>query len=164
MKYLFLLLTSLTIITWGSSCTKRDDINFEAIYRDAWTSDSTIRSIIGQKNESAYRDPSGLYYVILKPGDSVHYLTPTSIPIVSYSYQLLNGSVVASSFGPTDFDNMQLKNHIAGWQIGLRKISKGGRIRMYIPPELAFGSIGVPTQNIPPNAILISEVELVDIR
>jgi FKBP-type peptidyl-prolyl cis-trans isomerase len=87
----------------------------------------------------------------------------TSVPTVVYTTKLINGIVVGTSFGPTDFDHRELKNHIPGWQIGLQKISRGGKIRLYIPPVLAYGSIGVAGV-IPPDAILISDIELVSIK
>lgn len=125
--------------------------------------ENIILSYLTAHNETAIKDVSGLYYRILEPGDSVHFVKASSIPTVMYSNRLLNGDLVGSSFGPTDFDQRELKNHIPGWQIGLQKISQGGKIILYIPPALAYGSTGIPGI-IPPNAVLISEVELVNIR
>ncbi|GEP90226.1 FKBP-type peptidyl-prolyl cis-trans isomerase [Chitinophaga terrae (ex Kim and Jung 2007)] len=124
--------------------------------------ESSIQAYLRQHNDSAIRDISGIYYRILEPGDGEHFCKPTSIPSIIYTSKLLNGQIVGSSFAPTDFDRRELKNHIPGWQIGLYKISKGGKIRLYIPPELAYGNVGVAGV-IPPNAILISEIELVKI-
>ncbi|WP_212005849.1 FKBP-type peptidyl-prolyl cis-trans isomerase [Chitinophaga sp. HK235] len=125
--------------------------------------DATIQRYLFAHNEVAIRDSFGLYYKIITPGDSIHFVRDNSIVSVNYTNQLIDGTTVDASFDVTNFNNRALKNHIPGWQLGLRKISKGGRIRMYIPPFLAFGSMGVP-DIIPPNAILISDVELVDIR
>lgn len=142
------------------SCSKKAD---EMMPMATAETDTRIQQYLFAHNEIAVRDPSGLYYRIYNPGDSIHYLKPTSIAFVNYTNQLIDGTVVDASFDVTNFNNRTLKNHIPGWQIGLAKISKGGRIRMYIPPYLAFGSTGVPNI-VPPNAILISDVELVDVR
>ncbi|QJB32776.1 FKBP-type peptidyl-prolyl cis-trans isomerase [Chitinophaga oryzae] len=142
------------------SCSKKAD---DMITMDAAETDTRIQQYLFAHNEIAVRDPSGLYYRIYKPGDSVHFVKPASVVYVNYSNQLIDGTIVDASFDVTNFNNRELKNHIPAWQIGLAKISKGGKIRMYIPPYLAFGSMGVP-DIIPPNAILISEVELVDIK
>lgn len=125
--------------------------------------ENVILSYLSAHNETAIKDASGLYYKILQPGDSIHFVKATSVPTVIYSTQLLSGEIVGTSFGPTDFDQRELKNHIPGWQIGLQKISKGGKIRLYIPPALAYGPVGIPGV-IPPNAVLISDLELINFR
>ncbi|RAJ88166.1 FKBP-type peptidyl-prolyl isomerase-like protein [Chitinophaga dinghuensis] len=163
MKHLLLFTTSLILFIF-SSCTKGENITVRDIMNGVAESDSNLKKLIDARNDNpVIRDSSGMYYKILIQGDSVNYCAPTSIPVVSYSYQLPAGQIVVSSFAPTDFNKTPLNKHIIGWQIGLRKISKGGRIRMYLPPDLAFGDAGIPNLGIPPNSIIICEVSLVDI-
>ncbi|WP_252859857.1 FKBP-type peptidyl-prolyl cis-trans isomerase, partial [Shigella sonnei] len=45
---------------------------------------------------------------------------------------------------------------------GLKNIKKGGKIKLVIPPELAYGKAGVP--GIPPNSTLVFDVELLDVK
>ena len=126
--------------------------------------DSLFRSYIGDKNiDSIWRDPSGLMYRIQKAG-STESIKPTSIPTVIFTTKLLNGKVVQSSQGlPTNFDSRMLKEHIPGWQIGLLKIGKGGKILLLIPSALAYGSYGI-SNLIPPNSPLVCEIDLVDFK
>jgi FKBP-type peptidyl-prolyl cis-trans isomerase len=127
-------------------------------------SESAIQSYLRKSNDStAIKDRSGVYYSIIKTGDGVNFCKLNNVPSIIYSSKLINGQIIGSSFTPTDFDHRELKNHIPGWQIGLSKISVGGKIRLYIPPELAYGNVGV-TGVIPPNSVLISEIELVSIE
>lgn len=106
---------------------------------------------------------TGLICKIVKQGNGRDYINLEQTPTVVYQRKLLkeNKIVESSSNAPTKFDGRKLKDHILGWQIGLQLISKGGHIIMYIPANLAFGKEGVPGI-IPPNAILICDVKLID--
>ena len=52
---------------------------------------------------------------------------------------------------------------IQGWHQGVAGMKVGGRRRLVVPPELGYGKQGVG-RVVPPNAILVFEVELVGVR
>jgi hypothetical protein len=122
-----------------------------------------IQEYIRMNSLNMERDFSGMYYKIEDTGDPAEHMTLNSVPTIVYTRRNLQDSLLDASFGDTNFDGRALKDHIVGWQIGLQKIGRGGRIFMIIPSPLAFGNVGVGNI-IPANTILVCNVELVDFK
>jgi FKBP-type peptidyl-prolyl cis-trans isomerase len=104
--------------------------------------------------------PDGLRYSITAPGAGDP-PKPVDTVKVNYTGTLINGSVFDSSERTGKPAEFPLNKVIAGWTEGLQKISKGGKIKLYVPPQLAYGDDGRP--GIPPGAVLIFDIELLDI-
>lgn len=105
---------------------------------------------------------SGLQYKIIEEGEGKH-PTDTSTVEVHYTGKLLDGSVFDSSVERGETIEFPLNRVIAGWTEGVQLMKPGGKIELYIKPELAYGPTGSGSA-IPPNATLIFEVELISIK
>ena len=104
---------------------------------------------------NAIQHCSGLFYRIAAPGNGK---TPNVCSTVSafYTGRFTNGNVFDQT--TTTPANFPLTNVIEGWKKGVPLIKEGGKIFLYIPPTLAYGSAG--RSGIPPNSILIFEIDL----
>jgi len=120
----------------------------------------TIEEYLAANNLTAQSTASGLYYIIEKPGGANH---PKSNSTVTAYYKgyLTNGTIFDqtpySAGKPTTFS---LLNVIDGWQEGLQLIGVNGKIKLFIPSALGYGSVA--KTSIPANSVLIFEVELVE--
>ena len=89
--------------------------------------------------------------------------TPTKGELVTVHYTgwLTTGEKFDSSVDRDEPFSFVLgeKQVIAGWDQGVATMQIGDKVRLTLPPELAYGARGFPGA-IPPNATLIFEVEL----
>lgn len=107
---------------------------------------------------------SGLRYQILQKGEGKKATKGAGVS-VHYKGQLLDGTVFDSSYKrkqPIDF-NVGVGQVIAGWDEGIQLLQVGDKARFVIPSNLAYGEAGAGGV-IPPNATLIFDVELMDVK
>jgi FKBP-type peptidyl-prolyl cis-trans isomerase FkpA len=114
-------------------------------------------------NTTAQKHSSNLYYEITTPGTG-NAPDLCSTILIAYSGKLTNGSVFDSQTSAS----FVLGSLIDGWKLGIPLIKKGGKIRLYIPPSLGYGSTNVKDGSgnvvIPANSILIFDITLTDFR
>ena len=79
---------------------------------------------------------------------------------VHYTGWLLDGTRFDSSVGGAPFSfRLGAGEVIAGWDRGVAGMKVGGKRKLTLPPDLAYGPRGAPPE-IPPNATLVFDVEL----
>jgi FKBP-type peptidyl-prolyl cis-trans isomerase len=122
--------------------------------------------LTAHNDTTAQSTASGLYYIIQRSGASSH---PNINSIVSVNYKgyLTNGTVFDSSASGIPLKYV-LGGLIAGWQEGLQLIGTGGKMTLFCPSALGYGSEpqtrkvgGVKQTIIPANSVLIFDLELV---
>ena len=105
---------------------------------------------------------SGLTHKVVQAGTGNQHPGPTSNVTVHYTGWFPDGSMFDSSVDRGSPSSFPLNGVIAGWTEGLQLMVVGEKRRFWIPGDLAYGSQGRP--GIPPNALLVFDVELLGIR
>jgi FKBP-type peptidyl-prolyl cis-trans isomerase FklB len=104
---------------------------------------------------------SGLQYKALKEGNGAQ---PKSSDTVTVNYRgtLIDGTEFDSSYKRGQPATFPVGGVIKGWTEALQLMKVGSKYQLFIPASLAYGEQGRP--GIPPNATLIFEVELMDVK
>jgi FKBP-type peptidyl-prolyl cis-trans isomerase len=114
------------------------------------------------KEDGVTTTESGLQYKIEKQGTGA-YPTADNEVEVHYAGTLIDGREFDSSYKRNQTATFALKGVIKGWTEGLQKINEGGKIKLFIPYDLAYGERPPQGSIIEPFSTLIFEVELIKI-
>jgi FKBP-type peptidyl-prolyl cis-trans isomerase FklB len=105
---------------------------------------------------------SGSQYRVIREGNGP-IPSDTSRVLAHYTGRLVDGKVFDSSVERGQPLEFRLGEMIPGWKELLTKMPVGSKWELFIPPQLAYGESGTRDGSIPPNAVLIFEVELLEI-
>lgn len=156
MKKLFVVLLAALAI---SGCKKKCDYE-ECSAVAPETEIQAVQSYLSANGIVATRHCSGIFYAVDQQGSGTK---PSGCSGVSVYYEgkLTNGTVFDKTAAgqPASFD---LSGLIAGFRNGTLQIKTGGKVRIYIPPSLGYGSQAAGS--IPANSILIFTVELLNVE
>ena len=162
MKYGSLLLAMALLIACGSSAQNLENDMIENPETQAEKDQNKIVKYAMENDMDVKRTESGIYYTIEKEGEGEHPTTSSKVT-AHYKGYLLDGQVFDSSYKrgqPLEFGLGQV---IPGWQEAIPMLKKGGKGTFIIPSGLAYGQRGAGNA-IPPNAVLVFEIELVDFQ
>jgi FKBP-type peptidyl-prolyl cis-trans isomerase FkpA len=153
-------LFALVLVAGLSGCLKgsegtEENCNYDACAFVAPTSEiQSVQTYLTDNNITATQHCSGAFYIIDVAGTGA---TPNICSFINASYvgKLTNGTV----FDQGTFQQpLQLGKLVRGWINTIPLIKQGGKIRLFLPPSLGYGSQA--NGPIPANSILIFDLEL----
>jgi FKBP-type peptidyl-prolyl cis-trans isomerase FkpA len=115
-------------------------------------------------------DTSGVYAIIIDPGNGNDLFTNSTLVTVGYTGRLLTTGQVFSQ--TNDFHpSFVLAQVIKGWQLGIPQIKKTGIVRLLIPSRYAYGPAPQPQlgvafglkNGLPASAVLDFDIQLYDV-
>ncbi|MDG1330084.1 MAG: peptidylprolyl isomerase [Flavobacteriaceae bacterium] len=121
-------------------------------------------NLLGALSEGFDQTESGLRYKIIQKGDGIKPQKGQNVS-VHYKGMFAEGGVFDDSYkrgNPIEFP-IGMGNVIPGWDEGILLLNKGDKARFVIPSHLAYGEAGAGGV-IPPNATLVFDVELMNIK
>ena len=106
------------------------------------------------------RTPSGLYYMILAPGEG-SFLKPGDRVSAHYHGYFLDGKKFDSSYDKNRPIRFRIGQMIAGWNEGLTYLKPGGKAKLLVPSGLGYGTDGFPGY-VKPNKVLVFDIEVLN--
>lgn len=151
--YLVIFLAGLAL----TGCSKEDTTCGATISAAPASEVEALQQFLNSKNITAQKSDLGFFYVIEAQGSSKQ---PDACSDVTVNYRgtLTDGS----TFDQRQNMRFNLNGLIPGWQAGIPLIGEGGKIVLYLPPSLGYGSRA--TNGIPANSILIFSIDLVRVN
>ena len=107
--------------------------------------------------EGVVTTESGLQFKVLEEGIGSS-PTAADVALVGYKGTLLDGTV----FDENPQTAMPVDGVVPGFSEGLQKMKKGGKYRLWIPPQLGYGEQAAGP--IPANSVLVFDVQLHDFK
>ena len=124
-----------------------------------------IESYLTQNGLTGVKTAAGMYLVTEKEGTGKQPVNGSTVR-VNYTGKLLNGQQFDSSLSPgrEPFEFVIGQGSvIRGWDEGIPYFKEGGKGKLFIPSTLGYGEQGMGNQ-IPPNSILVFDIELVEVK
>jgi len=156
----------------GANAFRADQATFDALLRNAEAAAAARiqvqreadLALIGQRYPNATVAPSGLRWVIDRPGTGPR---PTAgrNAVVNITGRVLNGRYFANSnlSGGSETFPVGVGRIIPGLDEAIMGMNTGEIRTVIVPPELAFGERGMG-ENVPPNSFVVFVIELVRLQ
>ena len=120
--------------------------------------DDEIQKYIDKNNLDVERSESGLYYKIIEQGTGDKILFKDKVAF-KYKGEFLDGKVFDEQKEPIEY-NVDIL--IGCWKEIMLELNEGGKAFLIAPPTLGYGSNDL--EAIPPNSILVYNLEVVEVK
>ncbi len=139
-------------------------IMFAACSKDQLEKDSKkIEKYLEKNDLSAEKTEDGLYYIIDKDGDGLRPSIEDEVTVHYLGYTL-DDDKFDSSYDRGEPSTFPLDRVIVGWQLGIPLFKEGGKGKLLIPSELAYGKNPPPFSVIGVDEVLIFDIELISVN
>lgn len=155
---------ALALVLLAGACSKDDQpANSATRPATAYSLSASDEKLIAEKFPGAQKSPSGLMWIVRRPGTGTATPTYGSVAIVDYDLRLLDGTLIDSSVkdGSPLTIPVGVGRVIKGWDEALMMMKRGEKMTIIVPHWLAYGIAGSPPK-IPPYATLVFDIELRD--
>lgn len=123
---------------------------------------AAIETYIKTNNLEMEHTNSGVYYKIEKLGDGWGAASYNTV-VLDYHGTLLNGSTFWSTYEGGQPLKIKLNESLKAFYEIIPMLREGGKVKIIAPPSMAYGEKGSPPY-ISPNAILVYDLELIDVQ
>ena len=113
-----------------------------------------------KQRNSVITTSSGLQYEMLEEGEGKD-AEPDSVVAVNYTLTLYDGTLAFSTYDDPEPVIIDLSDAVPGFSEGVGLMKEGGRIRLWVPPRLGYGS-NAPSP-IGPDMLLIFDIDLIEV-
>lgn len=120
-----------------------------------------IEKLEAETGSKAVTKASGIRYIDIDTGFGPPVLISDTI-LFNYQGRLVDGTIFESTM-ETEPKLLPVADLIEGLRDGILNMNEGGHRYVIVPPERAYGETGIPGL-IPPNSMLIYEIEVLEIR
>ncbi len=122
--------------------------------------DKKIKNFLKKSRNKYQKSESGLYYFIENQGEG-DFIKLTDEVSFTYEGKLLNGNIFDGENKKKPI-TLKVSSLIQGWQEALLYLKNGGRIKLVVPPQLAYGDYNL--DDIPKNSVLFFHIEIMSVN
>lgn len=105
--------------------------------------------------------PSGIQYIVIEQGTGPKPKQGLKFRLNRWE-RLVDGTTILNTYSDKPIPEVDISKELPGLREILPMMNEGSKWHVYVPPELAYGAKGNPP-NVPPNAVIVYELYMVEV-